>query len=249
MVAIRRTISLWPALALSLGASPRRHAAGFASPARRRARRPLPSATPLLPPPSPPIASPMMASPLNDFFGNFLGNGGSDDEEDGGGDERSSDESSDDVDDDASPSSFQRELRRRREEAGRNSAAEGGGEEEEEKEEDAFDGYGLRDAIVAKYGECFDVDFQRVDSYGFRSVYLNILPFRLGGRRFRHRTEYDYLCHLQAVVEILAKYDQLDYVLFQLSETKKKPRAGTSPLVAVPLRLDLTPEQVDKILG
>ena len=28
----------------------------------------------------------------------------------------------------------------------------------------------------------------------------NVMPFRLGGRRFRHETEYDYLCHLQAVV-------------------------------------------------
>ena len=62
-------------------------------------------------------------------------------------------------------------------------------------------------------------------------------------------TELDYLCHLQAVVEILMKYDQLDYVLLQLEETKKKPRAGTSPLVAVPLRLDLTEDQVNKILG
>ena len=49
-------------------------------------------------------------------------------------------------------------------------------------------------------------------------------------------------------VEILVKYDQLEYVLSQMSETTKKPRAGTSPLIAVPLRLDLTPEQVKKIL-
>jgi hypothetical protein len=55
------------------------------------------------------------------------------------------------------------------------------------------------------------------------------------------------LFHLQ--VEILQKYDQLDYVLAQLNETKKKPRAGTSPLIAVPLRLDLTEEQVNQILG
>jgi hypothetical protein len=54
--------------------------------------------------------------------------------------------------------------------------------------------------------------------------------------------------HLQAVVEILGKYNQLEYVLAQIKETNKKPRAGTSPLVAVPLRLDLTPEQVNKIL-
>jgi hypothetical protein len=50
-------------------------------------------------------------------------------------------------------------------------------------------------------------------------------------------------------VEILVKYNQLDNVMVQLTETTKKPRAGTSPLIAVPLRLDLTPEQVDKILG
>jgi len=45
------------------------------------------------------------------------------------------------------------------------------------------------------------------------------------------------------------KYDQLEYVLMQLGETDKKPRGNTSPLIAVPLRLDLTEEQVDKILG
>ena len=77
----------------------------------------------------------------------------------------------------------------------------------------------------------------------------NIMPFRLGGKIFRHATEFDYLCHLQAVVEILMKYNQLEYVLTQLGETTKKPRGNTSPLVAVPLRLDLTPEQVNKILN
>lgn len=75
------------------------------------------------------------------------------------------------------------------------------------------------------------------------------MPFHLGRRPFRHATEYDYLCHLQAVVEILQEYDQLSYVLYQIEETKKKPLPGRVPLVAVPLRLDLTEEQVDAILG
>ena len=118
-----------------------------------------------------------------------------------------------------------------------------------EEEEAEFDGYALRDAILNKFGVCWDVDFQRVESYGFRKVYLNVLPFKLGSRRFRHQSEWDYLCHLQAIVEILQKYDLLDSVLVQLEETKKKPRPGTSPLVAVPLRLDLTEEQIDQILG
>lgn len=120
---------------------------------------------------------------------------------------------------------------------------------ENQEEEEEFDGYALRDAIYNKWGQCFDLEFQPVTTYGFRNLYLNVMPFRLGGRRFRHKTELDYLCHLQAVVEILVKYDQLDYVLMQLDETTKKPRPGTSPLVAVPFRLDLTEEELNSILN
>mmetsp|Transcript_63511 Transcript_63511/g.187508 ORF Transcript_63511/g.187508 Transcript_63511/m.187508 type:complete len:228 (-) Transcript_63511:201-884(-) len=112
-----------------------------------------------------------------------------------------------------------------------------------------FDGYAFRDIIVNKWGECFDLEFQPVWTLGFRELYLNVMPFCLSSRRFRHASEYDYLCHLQAVVEILVKYEQLDSVLAQIAETKKKPRAGTSPLVAVPLRLDLSSEQLDEIMG
>jgi len=172
-------------------------------------------------------------------------------------------EEDDAMDDDFSLSSFQKELDKRQGQNSGTTTTEGGEMNQQQKQaaaatedtrgvaedDDKFTGYDLRDVIFSKYGECFDVEFQRVDSYGFRTVYLNILPFRLGGRKFRHETEYDYLCHLQAVVEILVKYDQLDYVMAQLFETNKKPRAGTSPLVAVPLRLNLTPQQVDKILG
>jgi len=117
------------------------------------------------------------------------------------------------------------------------------------KKNDDFDGYAFRDTLLAKWGACYDVDFNRVDTFGFRSLYLNVLPFRLGRRPFRHETEYDYLCHLQAVVEILQKYDQLDYVLYQIGETNKRPIPGRSPIIAVPLRLDLTKEQVNEILG
>lgn len=119
----------------------------------------------------------------------------------------------------------------------------------EKNEADEFSGYDFRDILYAKWGQCYDVDFNRVESFGFKKVYLNILPFYLGRRPFRHKTEYDYLCHLQAVVEILQEYNQLDYVLYQIGETNKRPIPGRSPLVAVPCRLDLTPEQVDKILG
>jgi len=119
---------------------------------------------------------------------------------------------------------------------------------ESDNNSDEFDGYDLRDAIYDKWGYYFDIDFQPVQSFGFRELYLNVLPFRMGSKRFRHETELDYLCHLQAVVEILVKYEQLEYVLDQLEETKKKPRAGTVPIIAVPFRLDLTEDELDAIL-
>ena len=141
-------------------------------------------------------------------------------------------------DEDVSLEGFQKARKRREERS-----------QEEEIELREVDGYFLRDVIYEKWGYCFDLDFNRVDSFGFRELYLNVMPFHLGGRRFRHETELDYLCHLQAIVEILQKYDQLDYILTQIEETKKKPRAGTVPIVAVPLRLDLTRKQVSEILG
>ena len=122
-------------------------------------------------------------------------------------------------------------------------------EEIEDEEENEFDGYAMRDAIYAKFGKCFDMEFRRVDNMGKRDLYLNVMPFHLNSRRFRHDTEYDYLCHLQAIVEILIKYDRLDYVLAQMQETTKMPRASTSPLIAVPFRLDLSEDTLDFILG
>jgi hypothetical protein len=82
-------------------------------------------------------------------------------------------------------------------------------QQEHQKDEEVFDGYAMRDVIHEKWGKCYDVEFNRVDSFGFPQLYLNIMPFHLGGRRFRHETELDYLYHLQAVVEILDKYEQV----------------------------------------
>jgi hypothetical protein len=120
--------------------------------------------------------------------------------------------------------------------------------QQQNKAPESFDGYALRDVIFKKWGFYYDVNFNRVDSWRDRQLYLNIMPYKLGRKPFRHDTELDYLSHLQAVVEILRKYEQLDYVLEQISETDKKPVGGRS-LEAVPIRLDLTKDQVDKIIG
>ncbi len=121
--------------------------------------------------------------------------------------------------------------------------------QQQNKAPESFDGYALRDVIFKKCGFCYDFNFNRVDSWRDRQLFLNIMPYKLGRKPFRHDTELDYLSHLQAVVEILRKYEQLDYVLEQISDTDKKPIGGRSPVVAVPIRLDLTKDQVDKIIG
>jgi Domain of unknown function (DUF3067) len=120
-------------------------------------------------------------------------------------------------------------------------------EKVEQKQE--FDGYALRDLILKKWGECYDLDFNRVDAFGFREIYLNIYPFKMGGRtKWRHETELDYLMHLQAIVEILESYGQLDNVIYQIQETDKKPKMG-APIKAVPIRLELSKEAINKIMG
>ena len=50
-------------------------------------------------------------------------------------------------------------------------------------------------------------------------------------------------------MNLTVAFFKLSYILSQIDETKKKPRAGTSPLVAVPLRLDLDRDQVTEIMG
>lgn len=188
---------------------------------------------------------------LDDLFGKSGDNKGKNN------DDRPSDAgkgSEDGGNDDWDASGLRAEIERREtaasvDEAGAKSSSVAVRTNEGDEEDEEFNGYSLRDAIYEKYGKCFDVDFNRVESFGFRELYLNILPFHLGSRKFRHASEFDYLCHLQAIVEILQRYEQLDSVLLQLSETNKKPRPGTSPLIAVPLRLELSEEDLDSILG
>lgn len=117
-------------------------------------------------------------------------------------------------------------------------------DEDAEQPLDDFDGYALRDLLMAKWGAPLDVDFQRDAS--LNRVYCTVLPIAFGQRlKCRHETELDYLMHLQGVVEVLRKYDQLqDFVAF-VGETNKAPKAGTD---SVPFRLNLDEEQTRQIL-
>ena len=97
----------------------------------------------------------LRTSPFDNLLGGIFGNS-------------DEDNAFDDDKDDVSISSFQQELTKRQQ------------NKEEilsppittDDEDEEFSGYDLRDIIFYKYGECFDVQFQRVDSYGVRAVYL-----------------------------------------------------------------------------
>jgi hypothetical protein len=111
------------------------------------------------------------------------------------------------------------------------------------KEECPIDGYGLRDLIVAKWKVPIDIDFERIGG----QVYITALPIVGYGTQFsRHLTELDYLMHLQAIVEILHRYENLDPWLAFVETTNASPKPGTQ---SVPFRLNISDSDLDRIFS
>lgn len=108
-----------------------------------------------------------------------------------------------------------------------------------------FDGYKFRDLLVKKWGVPLDVDFQRGDMN--TAVYCSVLPVVGFGNatKSRHDTELDYLMHLQGIIEILKKYDNLDPFLLFLNTTNRIPKPGIG---SVPYKLVLSPSSLKQIL-
>jgi len=107
-----------------------------------------------------------------------------------------------------------------------------------------FTGAQLREVIVKKWAEDYDVEFTRTDSLGKSYLYLTITPWTIDRKPFRHASEADYNMHLQAVAEYLTEWGCVSEVLSGIAETAKKPRRGTVPILTVPIRLSLTDEKV-----
>mmetsp|Transcript_32756 Transcript_32756/g.48512 ORF Transcript_32756/g.48512 Transcript_32756/m.48512 type:complete len:223 (+) Transcript_32756:3-671(+) len=105
-----------------------------------------------------------------------------------------------------------------------------------------FDGYNLRDLLIQKWGVPLDIDFQRQPG---PTIYCTVMPVAFGSRKCRHSNELEYLMHLQAVVEVLQKYDQLDLFISFIENTNKKPKVGTD---SVPIRLNLSKQDMKTIL-
>lgn len=115
---------------------------------------------------------------------------------------------------------------------------------EQEEATANFDGYALRDLLVARWGAPLDIEFQR--GYDNEFVYCTVSPVAFGSRKCRHESEIDYLCHLQGVVETLEKYGNLGLFVEFVEGTRKVPKVGTD---SVPYRLVLTEEERRKVLG
>ena len=117
-------------------------------------------------------------------------------------------------------------------------------EKENNSDEDIdFDGYKLRDLLVEKWGVPLDIDFQR--GYGGGTVYCTILPVAFESKRCRHESELNYLMHLQAVVETLRKYGNLDKFIFFVQTTNKAPKPGVQ---SAPYLMKLSDQQLKQIL-
>ena len=112
-----------------------------------------------------------------------------------------------------------------------------------EKEDVDFDGYKLRDLLIEKWGVPLDIDFQR--GIGGQTVYCTVLPVVYGSKKCRHESELDYLMHLQGVIEILQKYNNLDQFIISLQKTKRSPKPGVE---AVPFLLKLDSQALKQIL-
>ena len=106
-----------------------------------------------------------------------------------------------------------------------------------------YDGYALRDLLIEKWGVPLDLDFQRIG----KQLYCTILPVVGHGSplRSRHNSELDYLMHLQGIIEVLHKYDNLELFIAFVETTKKTPKRGTD---SVPFRLKLRDEVIDSII-
>jgi hypothetical protein len=106
-----------------------------------------------------------------------------------------------------------------------------------------FDGYALRDLLVAKWGVPLDVELQPIGN----KIYCTVLPMVGYGSplKARHDSELEYLMHLQGVLEVLHKYGNLELFVGFVETTNKVPKRGTD---AVLFPLNLSKAEIDRIV-
>jgi len=109
-----------------------------------------------------------------------------------------------------------------------------------------LDGYKFRDLIVAKWGVPYDVQLQRSVFLGKPMMVLNVM-WKYYGQQSFHLTEMEYLEHLQALAELVNKWERVQHVKDLINESKKRPAGYFGYAVSIPL--DLDPEVMENIGG
>ncbi|CAM9711246.1 unnamed protein product [Chrysoparadoxa australica] len=104
-----------------------------------------------------------------------------------------------------------------------------------------FDGYAVLELIESKWGLPYDLQLHPAIIAGKQLITLNVMWTHLGQSRFPH-TEQEYMEHLQAIAELLVRWDRVDHFIECINDARKKPRQGT----AVPIPMNLPPDEVNQ---
>mmetsp|Transcript_23175 Transcript_23175/g.42728 ORF Transcript_23175/g.42728 Transcript_23175/m.42728 type:complete len:193 (+) Transcript_23175:84-662(+) len=107
----------------------------------------------------------------------------------------------------------------------------------EKEQRDEFSGYDLFDLIVDKWGVAYDIRLKKETFAGKPMLFINVLWRYLGQKSFPFKDETEYLEHLQAVAELLVKWERVDHVKEKIAECRKRPQAYFGYAVAIPLNL------------
>lgn len=118
------------------------------------------------------------------------------------------------------------------------------GQQKVAEDEQELDGYKFRDMIVEKWGVPYDIQIQRQVLMGKPMLFLNVMWKYLGQQTF-YLSELEYLEHLQAISDLLIKWDRVEHVKKIIRTATKRPNAYFG--YAVPIPLDLPAEVIREI--
>mmetsp|Transcript_7626 Transcript_7626/g.11443 ORF Transcript_7626/g.11443 Transcript_7626/m.11443 type:complete len:178 (+) Transcript_7626:44-577(+) len=104
------------------------------------------------------------------------------------------------------------------------------------EDSEEFDGYKLCDLIVNKWGMPYDLQLKKEVFAGKPMLYLNVMWKYLGQESF-HLTEREYLEHLEAIAQLLIKWEKVQHVKDLIKTCRKRPKAYFGYAVGLPLEL------------
>mmetsp|Transcript_32237 Transcript_32237/g.42512 ORF Transcript_32237/g.42512 Transcript_32237/m.42512 type:complete len:197 (+) Transcript_32237:97-687(+) len=106
----------------------------------------------------------------------------------------------------------------------------------EKENSEEFNGYDFFDLIQEKWSVPYDIRLKKEQFAGKPMLYLNVMWRYLGQKSFPF-TEQEYLEHLEALAQLLIKWERVDHVKEKIAECRKRPQAYFGYAVSIPLDL------------